>query len=178
MFILYAVLAGSVAGFAFGGSLERLGAVRLRWVPLALAGLAVQVALFTDAGWRLAGGLAPTIYVLSTAAVLAVVLANLRLAGLPLVAVGAASNLVAIVANGGAMPVDPVALASLGLAAGGATNSVILADPAFRPLTDVFALPSWLPLANVFSVGDVLIGAGIAIAVAAAMRPSREAVVR
>ena len=26
------------------------------------------------------------------------------------------------------------------------------------PLTDIFALPAWLPFANVFSIGDVLIG--------------------
>jgi hypothetical protein len=30
-------------------------------------------------------------------------------------------------------------------------------------------MPSWLPAANVFSVGDVLIGVGAAVAVVAAM---------
>ena len=176
MFILYAIVAGVVAGLVLGGRLERLATVRLRWVPLAIAGLAVQVALFTDAGWTLAGSIAPAIYVASTAAVLVVVLANLRVPGVALVAAGAFSNLAAIIANGGSMPADPAALASLGLRAGGATNSVVLADPALRPLTDVFALPAWLPLANVFSIGDVLIGLGIAIAVAASMRgPGTEA---
>jgi multisubunit Na+/H+ antiporter MnhE subunit len=56
------------------------------------------------------------------------------------------------------------------MSAGGNTNSVVVDRPALEPLTDVFALPAWLPLANVFSVGDVLIGLGIAIAIAAAMR--------
>jgi len=37
-------------------------------------------------------------------------------------------------------------------------------------LTDIFALPRWMPLANIFSIGDVLIGIGVAIAIAAAMR--------
>ena len=32
------------------------------------------------------------------------------------------------------------------------------------------ALPSWLPFANVFSVGDVLIGIGVAVTIALAMR--------
>jgi hypothetical protein len=37
------------------------------------------------------------------------------------------------------------------------------------PLTDLFAMPTWVPAANVFSVGDILIGVGAAIAVVAAM---------
>ena len=37
-------------------------------------------------------------------------------------------------------------------------------------LTDVFAVPAWVPFANVFSVGDVLIAVGIAWAIAATMR--------
>ena len=170
MFILYAIVAGVVAGFALGGRLEPLASVRLRWRPLAIAGLVAQLALFTEAGASLAGRLGPLVYVASTAAVLLVVLVNLRVPGLPLVAAGAAANLAAIVANGGSMPADPAALASLGLTPGGATNSVVLADPALRPLTDIFALPAWLPLANVFSVGDVLIGIGVAVAIALSMR--------
>ena len=35
---------------------------------------------------------------------------------------------------------------------------------------DIFALPSWLPFANVFSIGDVLIGLGIVAAIVIAMR--------
>ena len=34
----------------------------------------------------------------------------------------------------------------------------------------MFALPAWLPFANVFSVGDVLIGIGVAATIALAMR--------
>ena len=52
----------------------------------------------------------------------------------------------------------------------GASNSIVVADPALGPLTDLFALPAAMPLANVFSVGDVLIGAGIAVTIALAMR--------
>jgi hypothetical protein len=81
------------------------------------------------------------------------------------------SNLVAIVANGGYMPADIGAMASLGRSSiDGYSNSAMLSDPALKPLTDIFALPTWLPLHNVFSVGDVLIGVGIAIVVVAAMR--------
>jgi hypothetical protein len=37
-------------------------------------------------------------------------------------------------------------------------------------LTDVFAMPAWLPFANVFSVGDILIAAGVATTIVLAMR--------
>jgi hypothetical protein len=50
------------------------------------------------------------------------------------------------------------------------SNSSAVTDPALWPLTDVFALPSWVPLANVFSVGDVMIGAGIAVVIVLALR--------
>jgi Family of unknown function (DUF5317) len=90
------------------------------------------------------------------------------------VAVGAASNLVAIVANGGFMPANPAALASIGHAtSGGYSNDIVSSSPALVPLTDQFALPRWLPLANVFSIGDVLIAIGIAIVIVAAMRSDR-----
>ncbi len=171
MFILYAILAGILAGYVLGGRLERLSSLRIRGWPIAIVGLVVQVILFSDAGSAIAGDLASVVYIASTGAVLAVVLLNVRVAGLALVAVGAISNLVAIVANGGHMPADPAALASLGLTIGpGYSNSVDVADPVLRPLTDIFAMPGWLPLANVFSIGDVLIGVGIAIAIAVGMR--------
>ncbi len=171
MFILYAVLVGLIAGRLLGGSLEGLGRLRIAWWPLALAGLAVQVVLFSSLGDGLFGDLGPAVYVGSTLAVLAVVLRNVRVPGFAFVALGAISNLTAIVANGGYMPADPGALASLGRDVGrGYSNSVVTADAALRPLTDIFAMPAWLPFANVFSIGDVLIGIGIAVAIAAAMR--------
>jgi hypothetical protein len=176
LFITYAIAVGLAAGVLTGGRIEHLGDLRFRWPWLVVAGLAVQLALFTDAGAELAGGLGPGLYVASTAAVLVAVLVNLDIPGLALAASGAGSNLVAIVVNGGRMPADPGALASLGQGnPSGSTNSVALAEPVLRPLTDQFALPAWLPLANVFSIGDVLIAAGLAIAVAASMRTRRSA---
>ena len=171
MILLAAVPIGLVAGLLLGGRLDRLAEVRFRWPWLAVAGLLVQVVLFTPAGDALAGGLGPAIYVASTAVVFVVVLANRRLAGMPVVALGALSNLAAIAANGGAMPTTAEALATAGLDGPGAnTNSVVVADPALRPLTDVFAIPAGVPLANVFSIGDVLIGVGIVVVIVAAMR--------
>jgi hypothetical protein len=109
------------------------------------------------------------VYLSSTVAVFAFVLLNLRVPGMPLLAVGALSNLVAILANGGAMPVDPAAAAALGHVSGAAFNNTFATDHAvLRPLTDIFALPRWLPAANVVSIGDLLISIGMAWTVVAA----------
>lgn len=170
MFILYAIPVGIVAGYLLGGRLERLGSLRFRWAPLALLGLAVQVALFSDPLAEVVGDAGPPIYVASTAAVLVTVLRNLDIPGVAIVALGACSNLVAIIANGGYMPADPDALASIGGVAPGYSNSSIVANPALGPLTDIFAIPAWMPLANVFSIGDVLIGVGVALTIAIGMR--------
>ena len=110
--------------------------------------------------------------VLGHAPVFIAVLRNLALPGVPLIAIGAGCNLAAIVANGGWMPAAPAALGSIGGLGAGHTNSIVVGAPALPPLTDLFALPAWLPLANVFSVGDVLIGIGVAVTIALAMRAS------
>ncbi|MEX1171481.1 MAG: DUF5317 domain-containing protein [Chloroflexota bacterium] len=173
MFILYAIPIGIIAGYALGGRLERLGDLRFAWAWLAVAGLMVQVVLFAGPVAAVVGAAGPPIYMASTAAVLVAVLRNWSIPGMVLVVLGAASNLAAIVANGGVMPASPEAVAALGMEDGpGFSNSVIMTDPALRPLTDIFALPPWLPLSNVFSIGDVLIGVGVALVIALGMRPT------
>jgi hypothetical protein len=170
MFILYAIPIGIVAGYLVGGRLDRLGDLRLRWAPLMLLGLALQIGIFSEAVGRAVGDAGPAIYVASATIVFVAVLRNVRVPGVAVIAIGAGCNLAAIAANGGWMPADPGALAAIGGLGQGYTNSIDVADPALRPLTDLFALPSFLPLSNVFSVGDVLIGIGLAATIALAMR--------
>lgn len=172
MFIILAVPIGLVLGFLMGGRLDRLSEIRFEWAWLAVVGLAVQVLLFsTPIGGSFRSGVGEAIYVASTGLVLVAVWRNLRVPGLALVALGAISNLAAIVANGGVMPTTPGALAAAGLdPLDGFSNSAVLEDPALAPLTDIFALPPWLPFANVFSIGDVLIALGIVIVIAVGMR--------
>jgi hypothetical protein len=171
MFLLYAIAIGLLAGFAVRGKPAGLAALDFQWAWLAIGGFAVQIALFAGPVSDRVGDLGPAIYVGSTAAVLAAVLRNLRVAGLPIVALGAASNLLAIVANGGYMPASPSAAAAAGRAAASTySNSAIVDAAVLAPLTDIFALPRWLPFSNVFSIGDVLIAIGIAAAIALAMR--------
>jgi hypothetical protein len=168
--MLWAIPVGLALGLILRGSLDGLFALGFRWAPLAIGGLLVQLVLFTAIGDQLAGGLGPAIYILSTLAVFVAVARNWRLIGMPIVALGALSNLVAISANGGFMPADAGALARAGFGGPGShTNSVVLAHPAVQPLTDIYALPAGVPLANVFSVGDVLIGVGVVVVIVAAM---------
>jgi hypothetical protein len=177
MFMLWAIPVGIGVGLLARGRLEALSGLRFRWAWLAVVGLLIQVVLFTPTGDALAGGLGPAVYVGSTALVFLAVLRNIRLTGMPIVALGSISNLAAITANGGAMPASSSALATAGLDGPVShTNSVVLADPALEPLTDIFAIPAGLPLANVFSVGDVLLGAGIIVVIVAAMRRPAPAV--
>jgi len=175
VFILLAIPLGILVGYALGGNLDRLAAMHFRWGGLAIAGLLVQVVLFTEAVGSVVGrDLGAVIYVASATAVLIAVVSNARLPGIAILAMGATLNLAAILANGGIMPTTQAALDAAGLSdRPGLSNSAVVADPALAPLTDVYALPAWFPLANVFSIGDVLIGLGVAVLLASGMRRPR-----
>ncbi len=170
MFILYANPIGISAGYLLGGRQEGLANIQFPWGWLAIAGLLVQVLLFAEPVAATIGAAGTPIYLASTAAVLVAVLRNLRIPGMPIVALGAASNLLAIVVNGGVMPTSPEAVAALEPEAAGFSNSSVMTDPVLRPLTDIFTLPPWVPFANVFSIGDVLIGLGVVMVIALGMR--------
>jgi hypothetical protein len=171
MFILYAVLIGLLVAVILGGRLERLGDVSFRWPQAALGGLLAQVLLFWHPIASRVGEWGTPLYLASSGLVLAAVLRNAAIPGLRLVAVGASLNLVAIVANGGSMPASPEALAAIGKAPStDYTNSAVAVEPALRWLTDIFATPAWVPFSNVFSVGDVLIGIGVAWTIVAVSR--------
>lgn len=90
---------------------------------------------------------------------------NRRVPGALVVGAGAASNGLTIALNGGVLPADPDAVAATGrVESGDFANSAVVADPVLPWLGDVFAWPAPLPLANTFSVGDVLILLGVVIA--------------
>lgn len=174
MFVIYALPIGLLAGFALGGRPSGLAALNFRWALLAVAGFATQVVLFAGPVSDRIGDAGPPIYIASTAMVLAAVVANLRIPGMILVALGAAANLAAILANGGYMPMSPAAAAAMGREPiVGYSNSAVITSPALEPLTDVIVLPAWLPFTNIISIGDLLIGAGIAVVIALAMRSGR-----
>ena len=179
MFILYALIAGLAAGALLGGRLAALADLQFRWSPLILAGFLSQVVLFADPVASRIGAAGPILYVASTIAVAVAVARNVSLPGIRLVLAGAVCNLAAIVANGGYMPAAPGALASIGKTPPTIySNSVVVPAPALELLTDRFALPPWLPFTNVFSIGDVLVAAGVVVLVVVTMRGSRDRLAR
>jgi hypothetical protein len=104
-------------------------------------------------------------HTLTYAAALAFLWLNRRVPGALVVGAGAASNGVTIALNDGVLPADPDAVAATGrVESGDFANSAVLDDPVLPWLGDVFAWPAPLPLANTFSVGDVLILLGVVIA--------------
>lgn len=172
MFLLPAVVVGVLVGYALGGRLSRVADVRLRTPWLFYVAIGLQLAAFPSllvplqAPERLATALSLASY----GALLVVFLRNVRLAGMPIAGAGMVLNLTAIIANGGHMPALPRAMRDAGLSYSGVyNNSVAESSPRLAWLVDRWAAPSWMPFANVFSVGDVLIAAGVLVLVCGAM---------
>ncbi|CAN5857132.1 DUF5317 domain-containing protein [soil metagenome] len=175
MLLLYSIAIGLLIGRLAGGRIHHLEGARFTWWQLALAGLAVQLVLFAGPVASRVGALGPAIYVASTLVVMAALLRNLGQPGFVVIAAGATLNLVAVIANGGAMPSSPEAWMALNgvpeLPVTHFSNSVLIGpDTPFAWLGDVFVFPRPLPLANVFSIGDVLIAVGAVIFLVFAMR--------
>jgi len=98
-------------------------------------------------------------------------LINLRTLPLLVIGVGGGLNLLVVGVNDGYMPVSVTALIRTGktamaelLRSGDAYGNVILMSDATRLnlLADTISLPHWVPLAAVFSIGDLLIAIGVA----------------
>ena len=153
-----------------GGRLTRLAEIRIHRGWLIALALALQILVVNVVGASFPAALAAGIHLGSYALALAFVFANRRLPGIALLTLGGLANLVAIAANGGVMPASADALARAGkpLAIEEFTNSGVVADARLAFLGDVFALPEPWPLANVFSIGDVLLVLGGGVLVHAA----------
>lgn len=183
MLLLYAIAIGLLLGLVTGGRVSALAGQPIRWWPIALGGLFFQLVLFSPAVADVIGDAGPLLYVGSTGLVLVALAANVRLAGFWLIGLGAVLNLAAIVANGGYMPASPEALAALhGVAAlpteAYSNSAVATGQTSLALLGDIFYLPRPFPLANVFSIGDVLIGIGGALFVARTMHTARPTAIR
>lgn len=164
------VLAGTLLAVMLvpllGGKLSGLATLQLRRIWLVLAALALQIlsiTIFPDWPRPLLIAMHAGSYALAAA----FVWCNRTLPGIFLIAAGGAANAVAIGLNGGVMPASPTALreAGLPLEEAGFSNSGALEDPRLLWLGDVFASPSWLPLRNVYSLGDLVILGGAVWAV-------------
>jgi MFS family permease len=187
--LLSSILLGLVIGALAGGRLPRLADLRLHWVWLLGAALAVRLLaglmVTSDVAPELAGawGL-PLTYGL----IVAWLYRNWTVPGLQVAAIGVSLNILATVLHGGKMPVWDGALFAAGLSlqdlVGDPFHVVLRARSAADfvgqggMFGDVVPIPIPI-LRDVVSVGDVLLWVGIVWAIVAAMTrvtPGRRAV--
>lgn len=168
--LLFLVLVALGISLLFGGRLKLLGHVHVRHSYLILIALGIQIVAFSSwwATLPLWPWLKPLLYALSLALLVLTVWLNRSVAGFPLLGVGLLLNTAVILANGGHMPASLQALQAAGIAtsqaafeAGRTANSSVMGNSSpLWFLGDIFWVPQSLPLANVFSIGDVFIALG------------------
>ncbi len=182
MFILLILGVSLILALLRGGRLDHLALLPLRWRGVILAGFLMQVLVFSEF-WQAQPALRAAThfgYVLSLTMLLMALVANLRLAGLPLITFGFCLNFVVIALNGGYMPSSAAARTLGGLSylePGQVTSNSIGIGPGTRLefLGDIFAIPRGFIFPNVFSIGDVLIACGAFYLIQRAMvRPATQ----
>jgi hypothetical protein len=158
--VLAACLLGIVAPVLLGGDLRRFATIRLRAVWLPVAALLAQIVIIeiVPDGSR---PLLVTIHLATYVVAGAFIWINRSVPGLVVVGLGALLNGVTIALNDGTLPASAAAQRMAGIEqSSGFVNSGTLAHPVLPWLGDMFAWPQPLPLANVFSIGDLLIVVG------------------
>ncbi|MFQ6090270.1 MAG: DUF5317 domain-containing protein [Candidatus Bipolaricaulia bacterium] len=179
MFLLWAVLLGLLIGFLRRGSLVNLARLRLSGLWLILVALVIQLLIFPlgSAEPLVKAGTA-YLHLLSYLFLLAFIGLNWRYFEILLMGAGLALNLLVITVNGGYMPASASALRRAGLERVAAIleqglphgNTVLLsATTKLNLLGDILYVPSAVPLANAFSIGDLLLALGIILFLAIEM---------
>jgi hypothetical protein len=174
MVLALAAVVGVLVGLALGGSLGRLADLRLRSTWLFGFAFGLQVLAYPSGvlPWRTSDAVATGLWLGSYGLLIVAASRNLRVRGFGIAVAGMVSNLVAVLANGGHMPATRAAMRAAGVRFHGVhANSIAARSPHLPWLVDRFGAPGWVPLAGVYSVGDVLLAVGVVVIVAAAMGP-------
>lgn len=155
------LLVAVTVSYLRGGRLRRIPEADLRANWLLFAGLGCQVAAGQLAGRDLvASGATYTLLLASHVLVLAWLGANWWRPGIVLVFLGFALNVVVIGANG-AMPVDPDAIAALGIgevSVPAGKHQLMTPSTRLPLLADIIPLPV---MRTIVSVGDIVLAAGL-----------------
>jgi Family of unknown function (DUF5317) len=170
LLVVAVVVGGILLGLVFGGSFRNLGEVHLRWWPLALTGLVLQLIPVPSRPGQADHWAAVGLFAVSYVVLLVFVAANIRVPGFPLIAVGFLLNVLVIGLNGG-MPVKDDALRRAAgsdyaraharlLEKGGLRHHLARPDDVLVPLSDVVGIGA--PIASVYSPGDLLAYLGVA----------------
>lgn len=155
---------------------QRIAALPLRWVWLALVALVLQWPLLrAPKGPVQSVGVQQVLFLLSYPFLLAFVWRNRHMAGIQIVGLGVICNLLVIIVNGGLMPITTETLLQInpgstleqwpvGTHYGYSKDIILLRDQVkLWALSDILVAPPWWPYPAAFSVGDVLIAAGIIV---------------
>jgi uncharacterized protein DUF5317 len=168
--VLIPLVVGLVIGVATGGKLGNLANLRFRWPWFVLAVLVIREAVLIRPLNRIDG--VQFIYAAALAGLVGWTAWHIkRLPGAWVVTLGAAMNLIVILANGARMPVAP-AVAGV-LAQRGHVGQYQLMGPG----TNLNWLADWIgfpwPVGGVYSPGDLIIavGIGVVVLVATVHRP-------
>ena len=171
MFIAVAIVAGVLIGLLRGGRFENLGEATFRLWPLLILGVVVQAAAaFTAEG-------AVALILASYALLLLFTALNLQHAGMGVVFVGIALNVLVIGANGG-MPVRADAIVAAGIVEHdeidtldfGAKRHLETPDDRLMVLGDIIPVPV---AEEVLSFGDLAMAVGVATVLAGLLRKRR-----
>lgn len=156
------ILAAALVSYISGGSLERVATVRPR---LWLLGLVAVAARFGAPFISLLEA-SRDVHALSMWGIAAFALANVRLPGASIIAIGMLLNALVVTANGGVMPVslDAAEIArGCRCLLGPSLHTEMTAATPLAIFSDVVPFP---PTGNVYSPGDLLAWIGGAILVA------------
>lgn len=159
MILLIGMLAGIAAGLLARGRISNLARLQFRWPWLIVAVLLIRVAVVLPPLNRFEAS--RYVYAVALAAIVAWSLWHVkRLAGVWLVSLGAAMNLIVILANGARMPVAPEFAGYL------AQHGALGQYTVMGPSTNLNALADWIrlyPSPEVYSLGDILVALGLAV---------------
>ena len=163
--IIFAGLAFAALVVALlGGKFANLGAVEVRGKAAIIGAFGLQLFVITIAPLAFSHSIDTAVHLASYGLAIVFLYANRHLPNLWIGALGGACNFAAIAANSGEMPASRTALIAAGkpIAHKGFVNSAPVAHANLAFLGDIFSIPKSLPLANVFSIGDVLLLIGAA----------------
>jgi MFS family permease len=166
------IIAGLVTGLLVGGHISNLASVRLRWVGILFVAVVIRFATewALGAGIDLAETLRLPLFGLSFGLLLAGLWVNRDQPGLSLAFIGILLNTIAVLVNGGHMPIWRPSLVAAGFDPETILSPfhVILASDALNadfllhagPLGDILPIP--VPyIRNVASIGDLFLTAGL-----------------
>ena len=177
MILLPAILAGLLAGWTrskWQGTSWQAPVLRQDWLVLVFFVPQLVAFYLPITRNQFSDNAAAACLVISQFGLLLFCLANLRMPGISILALGLVMNLAVICANGGLMPISSSTAAQivpphlmdnleLGARFSPGSKDILLAPEMIRLawLSDRFTGPGWFPYQFAFSAGDILISAGV-----------------